>query len=238
MGNTATITSVYDFYGMVFDHSNVDFIGGAGLYGTHGEREPISSTGSMPLGSSETSEFVQGGTGQRPRNWGREWKESLRNHWDNLVSISMQGDSFAYRDYVFDLDPNFTDHYGMPLLRFTFDWTDDDRRRYKFLAERCVEIMREMGAEQITWTPELPDYNITSYKSTHINGGAIMGTSPGNSVTNKYGQVWDTPNLFVTGAALYPQNPGSNPSDTLCALSYMTGDALVERYFRDPDRLL
>jgi gluconate 2-dehydrogenase alpha chain len=126
----------------------------------------------------------------------------------------------------------------MPLLRFTFDWTDDDRRRYRFLAEKCVEIMQEMGAEQAAWVPELPDYNITAYKSTHITGGAIMGSSPGDSVTNKYGQVWDTPNLFVTGAALYPQNPGANPSDTLCALAYMTGDALVERYFRDPNRLL
>ena len=95
-----------------------------------------------------------------------------------------------------------------------------------------------MGAEQIAWVPELPDYNITDYKSTHITGGAIMGSSPENSVTNKYGQVWDTPNLFVTGAALFPQNPGANPSDTLCALSYMTSDALVQRYFRDPNRML
>ena len=133
---------------------------------------------------------------------------------------------------------NFTDAYGLPLVRFTFDWTDDNRRRYSFLAEHCLEIMREMGAEQISWVPELPDYNITDYKSTHITGGAIMGSSPGNSVTNKYGQVWDTPNLSVTGAALYPQNPGANPSDTLGALAYMTGDALVERYFRDPNRLL
>jgi len=31
-----------------------------------------------------------------------------------------------------------------------------------------------------------------------------MGTDPGNSVTNNYGQVWDTPNVFVTGAALFP----------------------------------
>lgn len=236
MGNTATMTAIYDFYGMVFDHSNVDFIGGAGIYSTLGEREPATSTGGMPLGSDEDSEIITGG--EKPRNWGREWKESLRNHWDNTVQIAIQGDSFAYRGFDFDLDPNFSDAYGMPLLRFTYDWTEDDRRRYKFLAERCVEIMQEMGADQIAWVPELPDYNITTYKSTHITGGAIMGSSPGNSVTNKYGQVWDTPNLFVTGAALYPQNPGSNPTETLGALAYMTGDALVERYFRDPNRLM
>ena len=46
-----------------------------------------------------------------------------------------------------------------------------------------------------------------------------MGTDPGSSVTNTFGQVWDTPNVFVTGAALYPQNPGVNPTGTLCALA-------------------
>ena len=238
MGNTATINAIYDFYGMVFDHTNLDFIGGGGIYSTLGEREPIGSTANLPLGSDEDSEFVVGGSGEKPRNWGPEWKEALRNHWDNYVPIAIQGDSFAFKDHVFDLDPNFTDAYGMPLLRFTFDWTEDDKRRYKFLAERCVDIMKEMGADTIVWVPELPDYNLTSYKSTHITGGAIMGSSPEDSVTNKYGQIWETPNLFVTGAALYPQNPGSNPTDTLAALAYMTGDALVERYFRDPNRLL
>ncbi len=61
---------------------------------------------------------------------------------------------------------------------------------------------------------------------------------PGDSVTNKYGQVWDTPNVFVTGAALYPQNPGANPTETLLALAYMAGDAIRDRYFRNPNQLL
>lgn len=238
MGNTSTMTAIYDFYGMEFDHSNLDFIGGGGIYSTIGEREPVTSAGGLPVGSSKDSEFVTPTGGEKPRNWGREWKESLRNNWDNHVPIAIQGDSFAYNNYIFDLDPNYVDAYGMPLLRFTFDWTENDRRRYSFLAERSKEIMQEMGADQIAWIPEPPDYDITSYKSTHITGGAIMGSDPGNSVTNKYGQVWDTPNVFVTGAALYPQNPGANPSETLCALAYMTGDALVGRYFKDPNRLL
>ena len=238
MGNTSTMTAIYDFYGMEFDHSNLDFIGGGGIYSTIGEREPITSAGGLPLGSDEDSEFVVGGGQAKPRNWGREWKEALRNYWDNHVPIAIQGDSLAYENYVFDLDPNYTDAYGYPLLRFTFDWTENDKRRYRFLTERCRDIMLEMGAEQIAWIPETPDYNVTAYKSTHITGGAIVGSSPGNSVTNKYGQVWDTPNVFVTGAALFPQNPGANPSATLCALAFMTGDALVQRYFRDPNRLL
>ena len=42
------------------------------------------------------------------------------------------------------------------------------------------------------------------YGSTNNTGGTIMGTNPSNSVTNKYGQVWDVDNLFLTGASLFP----------------------------------
>jgi gluconate 2-dehydrogenase alpha chain len=57
-------------------------------------------------------------------------------------------------------------------------------------------------------------------------------------VTNTYGQVWDTPNVFVTGAALFPQNSAYNPTGTVAALAYRTGDAMVKRYFRHPRELL
>jgi gluconate 2-dehydrogenase alpha chain len=65
-----------------------------------------------------------------------------------------------------------------------------------------------------------------------------MGTDPGNSVTSKYGQVWGTPNVFVTGAALFPQNPGANPTDAVAALAYLTGDAIRSQYCRDPTQLM
>lgn len=60
-----------------------------------------------------------------------------------------------------------------------------------------------------------------------------MGSSPEDSVTNRYGQVWDTPNLYVTGAALYPQNPGHNPTNTLCALAYMTAQQIRDEAASD-----
>lgn len=94
-----------------------------------------------------------------------------------------------------------------------------------------------MNPDRLAFTEELSPYNIHAYQSTHSTG-AIMGTDPGNSVTNKYGQVWDTPNVFVTGAALYPQNPGMNPTGTLLALAYLTGDAIREIYLEDSGRIM
>jgi len=68
--------------------------------------------------------------------------------------------------------------------------------------------------------------------------GCIMGKDPGDSVTNSYGQVWDTPNVVVTGAALWPQNPAANPTGTVAAVTYRVAEALRERYFSNPGELL
>jgi gluconate 2-dehydrogenase alpha chain len=50
--------------------------------------------------------------------------------------------------------------------------------------------------------------------------------------------VWDTPNVFVTGAALYPLNAGLNPTGPLIILSYWMGDAIVNKYLREPNRVM
>ena len=120
----------------------------------------------------------------------------------------------------------------------TFDWHDNDRALYRFVAQRCKEVMQAMGPTRMSTTDELEPYNVHTYQSTHCTGGAIMGTDPGNSVTNKYGQVWDTPNVFVTGAALYPQNAGMNPTGILIALAYHASEAIVTRYLRETRRLM
>jgi gluconate 2-dehydrogenase alpha chain len=224
MGNTSTIQVIYDFYGHAIDHADAGFIGGSSAFSTIGEREPVTSAGALP---------ISGG-----KSWGREWKEALRRHWDSFVPITIQGESPAYEYFFYDLDPVYKDAHGQPLLRFTFDWTENERKLYRFMRDRCKEIMAAMGPSDRSVLEELPEYNIHEYKSTHMTGGAIMGDDPGDSVTNKYGQVWDTPNVFVTGAALYPQNPAANPTGTLAALAYMAGDAMASRYFRDPTQLL
>ena len=39
-------------------------------------------------------------------------------------------------------------------------------------------------------------------------------------------------------AALFPQNPGANPTGTVGALAYRTANALRDRYFNAPGELL
>lgn len=261
MGNAIMANAMHDLNADNFDHSELDFIGGASITCGGGERNPITSTLSMPPldaddsgGSSEAeSEGNGNGNGRRMRpttsaevgslagsgeEWGQQWKDNLRRNWDSVVGIGIQGESLPYADQYLDLDPNYNDAFGRPLLRLTYDFHENDRRLYRYVAQRCREIMEAMGPARYTFTEELEDFDLHSYQSTHITGGAIMGVDPGNSVTNKYGQVWDMPNVFVTGAALYPQNPGLNPTGPLLALAYYTGDAIRDIYLKAPEQLM
>lgn len=125
------------------------------------------------------------------------------------------------------------------MLRITFDWHDNEKKLLRYLYARSLEIMERMRPTRIvSKNEEIPGYNIHDYQSAHPTDGCIMGTDLGNSVTNSYGQVWDTPNVFVTGAALFPQNPGADPTGAVGALAYRTGDAMRERYFESPGELL
>jgi gluconate 2-dehydrogenase alpha chain len=253
MGNSALLGIVHDYNGDNFDHTDLDFIGGASLECGGGEHDPLTSALDIPPLPTDEEEEEEGG-GQLAGStagavgsltgtgggteWGAAWKENLRRNWDGVVGIGIQGESLPYDDQFLDLDPRYKDAWGQPLLRITYDFHQNDYNLYRFLAQRAIELMRAMGPTRTDTTEELDPYNIYAYQSTHPTGGAIMGSDPGNSVTNRYGQVWDTPNVFVTGAALYPQNPGMNPTETLCALAYYTAEAIKERYLRDPERLM
>jgi len=224
MGNSCNQALIHDFNADNFDHSDLDFIGGASIGSGGGERNPISSVGGVPT--------------QNGATWGKDWKDSLRSNWDSIAGIGTQGESLPYEDQYLDLDPTYRDRFGLPLLRLTFDWHENDYNMIRYLSPKIREILERMGATNIHTQEELQPYSIAPYQSTHCTGGAIMGASPADSVTNKYGQVWDTPNVFVTGAALFPQNAGMNPTGTVLALAYLAGDGIANQYVNAPGELI
>jgi gluconate 2-dehydrogenase alpha chain len=107
----------------------------------------------------------------------------------------------------------------------------------EFVTAKAVEIARAMGAKEVTPFSGLRSYDATRYQSTHVQGGAIMGSSPETSVVNPHLQHWQVSNLFVLGASSFPQNPSANPTSTILALTYHTADAIVDRYLKNPGAL-
>ena len=186
---------------------------------------PIGSFGAVPLGSVK-------------RSWGSEWKAAAVKWYDRTATIQLVGEHLAWRENYMDLDPTYTDKFGDPLLRFTLDWTEHEHRQREVGSELARKIAVAMGAKLDDTRPVRAPYDATDYQTTHIQGGAIMGTSPESSVVNTHLQHWQLPDLWVIGASAFPQNASHNPTLTVLALTTWAADALIERYLKNPGKLV
>ncbi|HEY6372600.1 MAG TPA: GMC family oxidoreductase [Candidatus Acidoferrum sp.] len=223
MGSGASGVRIADFDGDLFDHSGLPFLRGGILLALSLGFRPIANFGVAPQSV-------------KPK-WGSEWKKAAVHYYDRTGNIVFHGEHLAYKGNFMDLDPGYKDHFGDPLLRFTLDWRENERKMAEFATAKAVEIARQMGAKEVTAFPGLRSYDATRSQSTHIQGGTIMGSSPDRSVLNRYLQHWKVSNLFVLGASAFPQNASANPTPTILALTYRTADAIVNRYLKNPSAL-
>src|SRR5262249_9173897 len=121
--------------------------------------------------------------------------------------------------------------------RATFNWTELELAQRRFAAGIQTKVAKAMGAKIFNTVQFRDRYDVTVYQSTHVQGGAIMGNSPGQAVVNKWLQHWRVPNLWVIGGSAFPQNSSGNPTLTVLALSYRAADAFLTRYARHPGPL-
>jgi gluconate 2-dehydrogenase alpha chain len=122
----------------------------------------------------------------------------------------------------------------------TFDWQENDIKMNQFMVDKLSKIAQAMNPKSIAVLGKKvkEHFNTASYQTTHLNGGAIMGTDPKTSALNRYLQSWDVPNLFVMGASAFPQNAGYNPTGTVGALAYWSAAAIRNQYLKNPGPLV
>jgi len=177
---------------------------------------------------------VPGGT----PGWGKKWKEETAKWYERAMNIAAAGSVMPNRGNFLDLDPTYRNRLGMPLMRMTFDYKDNERKISAHSAEVINKIAQAMNPAHLNKATPRNSWNATVYQSTHNTGGTIMGTNPGNSVTNKYGQVWDVDNLFIMGASLFPHNSAYNPTGPVGAIAYMAADIIKKVYVKNPGKLI
>jgi gluconate 2-dehydrogenase alpha chain len=224
MGPSAQRHSLDDFNADNFDHSGLGFIRGAQISVVPADLEagPIAVAMSMnpPPGV--------------PR-WGAAYRDFIAKYFNRYAGLVAQTENLPYADQAIDLDPDTRDAWGLPAPRMTYDWRrPNELKRIEFMRTKLEEIGRAMGASKV-W---LAGMNAGGPMGHH-QGGTRMGSDPKNSVVNRYGQSWDVPNLFVVGSSTFPsQGCGFNPTLTIQALAYMSSDAIVKRYKKNPGALL
>ena len=213
-----------EFNGDNFDHGPLGFVGGGYIGQVQTNGRPIQIT-AVPPGTPA---------------WGSKWKQALKDNYLSTINCgaACHGSMYSYRDVYLDLDPTYKDRFGRPLMRMTIDFHDNEIKMSAYLTDKYAEILQKAGAKQVVKQPRKGPYDVTTYQTSHLCGGAIMGDNPGNSALNRYLQSWDVPNLFVMGASAFPQNAGYNPTGTVAALAYWSAAAIRNLYLKNPGRLV
>lgn len=223
MGAGAAAVTIDDFSADNFDHGPLGFVGGGYIQ--------IQVVSGAPIGYHPTPKGTPA--------WGSEWKKAVRRYYNHSASITITGSAMPTRGGYLSLDPTYRDAWGQPLLRITYDLPENDIKLSAFLTEKGDRIGKAMrGVVATEPGPRKRPFTATSYQSTHLNGGAAMGSDPANSVVNRFGQCWDVPNVFVTGACLFPQNSNYNPTGTVGATAYWIVDAVKRDYVKAPGKLI
>ncbi|NBD22899.1 GMC family oxidoreductase [Paenibacillus glycinis] len=221
MGAGALGSSLDDFNGDNFDHADLKFLHGANIRFTQTGLRPIQSQ-PAPMGTAK---------------WGAEFKKQTLHYANRVLTVAAQGSSMPYRHHYLDLDPEYKDALGQPLIRLTFDFEDQDRELVTYIAGKTKEIADGMGGTKTEIHDSIKQYNIVPYQSTHNTGGTIMGSDPKTSVVNNYLQMWDAENVFICGASAFSHNSGFNPTATVGALAYRAAEGIA-KYIAKPGSLV
>ena len=150
---------------------------------------------------------------------------------DPLTSVSLVGfgEVLARFENFVEIDPKVVDKFGIPVLRITMSWGDNEQAMIPDMADTATQMMEAAGAKNIkpfTVPDRVPGYGI------HEMGTARMGTDPKTSVLNQFLQTHDIGNLYVMDASSFVSSACQNPTLTIMALAVRGCDHLMEEMKR------
>lgn len=126
------------------------------------------------------------------------------------------------------LDRSRKDKWGLPVLAIDCAMGENELAMRKDMINDMAEMLEAAGVKDIK------QYDSGYYPGMGIHemGTARMGKDPKTSVLNKWNQVWDCQNVFVTDGASMASSACQNPSITYMALTARACDHAVEELKR------
>ena len=188
----------------------------------------ISSGKRMPsLGTGSGLQWLNGG------NYGKAFKKDVRRYYGSHVYLSGRGEMIPNEKSFAEIDPAVKDRYGIPVLRFHWQWSEHETRQAAHMQKTFAQIVEAMGGK-VQGGPQLDGVKAIASGGSIIHevGGTIMGANARTSVTNRWCQTWDVSNLFVTDGGPFASNADKNPTLTIMALAWRAADHIVDRLRR------
>lgn len=172
----------------------------------------------------------QGGASRE--GWGREiaelniggdFKDALAEPGKWTIGATGFGEILPYHENKVSLDKNKKDKWGLPVLAMDAELKENEFKMRKDMKEEMRAMFDAAGIKNInTW-----DNGHALGHGIHEMGTARMGRDPKTSVLNKWNQIWDCMNVFVTDGACMTSSACQNPSLTYMALTARAVDYAV-----------
>jgi choline dehydrogenase-like flavoprotein len=161
--------------------------------------------------------------------YGANLKNAIKKDYGTWVGLAGRGEMVPNAGTYAEIDPTGTvDQFGIPTLRFHFQWTDYEYKQVEHM-EKTFKAMLEGIGGKVQIRPGAAQNKISlGGEIIHELGTIRMGDDPSTSALNKYCQAHEVKNLFVADAAPFVSNPDKNPTLTICALAWRTSEYLAE----------
>jgi choline dehydrogenase-like flavoprotein len=167
---------------------------------------------------------------EQVEGYGPSLKQKCRSTYGTGIGFSGRGEMIPNENCYCDIDPHTVDQWGIPVLRFHWQWSDNEIKMAKDMQETFRAIVETAGGTYMTraTADEKRPYGIADGGVIiHEVGGARMGSSPKTSAVNGYCQAHDVKNLFVTDGACFVTNADKNPTLTIMALTWRASEYLL-----------
>ena len=169
--------------------------------------------------------------GERVGGYGNSLRDDVRRFYGSRLSIACRGESVPQYSNYCELDPNVVDEWGIPVLRFDYRWTEQEINQARHMQDTMEELLEASGGILLGDKPG-PErqYGLTQPgEIIHEVGTTRMGDDPATSVTNRFGQLHDTGNVFVADAGTFVSQADKNPTWTIMALAWRTSDYIIDQ---------
>ena len=139
------------------------------------------------------------------------------------AGAQMMGETLMKETNFIQLDQTQKDKWGIPLLRMSVDFDDNDMKMVQDFYVELSEMFDKAGFKNI----KTSDTKRNPGSENHEMGGARMGKDPKTSILNKWNQMHQCSNIFVTDGASMVSTATQNPSLTYMALTARAVDYAV-----------
>jgi choline dehydrogenase-like flavoprotein len=141
------------------------------------------------------------------------------------VGSHMMGETIPKETNYVALDKTQKDEWGMPLLKISIAYDDNDEKMTADFLEQLTEMYEKAGFKNI----EKNDSKQAPGLDIHEMGGVRMGNDPKTSLLNKWNQLHGCKNVFVTDGASMTSTSTQNPSLTYMAFTARAVDYAVKQ---------